>query len=78
LLLDNHKLGHENLVKKYSHLRLLESIGYLSFTSLINLLYENQNPISNLIIMSVFNGLKNFNFLRDSFIKQAMGRLKLI
>ena len=78
LLLDNHKLGHENLVKKYSHLRLPESIGYLSFTSLINLLYENQNPISNLIIMSVFNSLKNFNFLRDTFIKQAMGRLKLI
>ena len=78
LLLDNQKLGHENLVKKYSQLRLLESTGYLSFTTLINLLYENQNPLSNLIIKSVFNSLKNFNFLRDSFIKQAMGRLQLI
>ncbi len=78
LLLDNKKLGHENLVKKYSQLRLIESTGYLSFTTLINLLYENQNPLSNLIIKSVFNSLKKFNFLRDSFIKQAMGRLKLI
>ena len=78
LLLDNQKLGHENLVKKYSQLRLLESSGYLSFTTIINLLYENQNPLSNFIIKSVFNSLKNFNFLRDSFIKQAMGRLKLI
>ena len=77
-LLDNHKLGDENLVKKYSQLRLLESTGYLSFTTLINLLYENQSPLSNFIIRAVFNSLKNFNFLRDTFIKQAMGRLKLI
>ena len=77
-LLDKHKIGRENLVNRYSRLRLLESTGYLSFTTLINLLYENQNPLSNLIIRGVFNSLKNFNFLRDSFIKQAMGRLKLI
>ena len=77
-LLDNQKLGDENLIKKYSQMRLLESTGYLSFTTLINLLYENQSPLSILIIMGVFNSLKNVSFLRDSFIKQAMGRLKLI
>ena len=77
-LLDNQKLGDENLVKKYSQMRLLESTGYLSFTTLINFIYENKNPFSNLIIMAVFNSLKNLNFLRNSFIKQAMGRLKLI
>ena len=78
LLLDNQKLGDENLIKKYSQMRLIESTGYLSFTTLINLLYENQSPLSTLIIMGFFNSLKNITFLRDSFIKQAMGRLKLI
>ena len=77
-LLDNQKLGDENLIKKYSQIRLLESTGYLSFTTLINFLYENKNPLSSLVIISAFNSLKNLNFLRDSFIKQAMGRLKLI
>ncbi len=77
-LLDKNNLEDENLVNKYSQMRLLESVGYLSFTTLINYLYENQNPMSNLIINSAFNSLKNFRFLRDSFIKQAMGRLKLI
>ena len=78
LLLENQKLGDASLVKKYSQMRLLESTGYLSFTTLINYLYENQNSMSNLIIRVVFNSLKNFNFLRNSFINQAMGRLKLI
>jgi 2-polyprenyl-6-methoxyphenol hydroxylase-like FAD-dependent oxidoreductase len=78
LLLDNQNLDDENLVKKYSQMRLIESTGYLSFTTLINVFYENQNPLSNLIIMGAFNSLKNLNFLRESFIKQAMGRLKLI
>ena len=78
LLLDNYKVGDEYLAKKYAQMRLIESTGYLSFTTLINFLYDNPNPLSNLLIMSVFNSLKNLKFLRDSFIKQAMGRLKLI
>ena len=77
-LLDNQELGDENLVRKYSQMRLLESTGYLSFTTFINFLYENNNPLSNLIVKGVFNSLKNISFLRESFIKQAMGRLKLI
>lgn len=77
-LLDNQKLDDENLARKYSHMRLLESLGYLSFTTFINFLYENNNPLSNLIVKGVFNSLKNISFLRESFIKQAMGRLKLI
>jgi 2-octaprenyl-6-methoxyphenol hydroxylase len=78
LLLESQKISDKSLVKQYSQMRLLESTGYLSFTSLINFLYENQNPLSNLIIKTVFNSLKNFNFLREGFINQAMGRLKLI
>ena len=77
-LINNQNLGDENLVKRYSQMRLLESTGYLSFTTLINFLYENNNPLSNLIVKGVFNSLKNLNFLRESFIKQAMGRMKLI
>ena len=61
-LLDNQNLGEENLVKKYSQMRLLESTGYLSFTTLINFLYENKNPLSNLIIMGAFYSLKTSTF----------------
>ena len=77
-VLDNKDLSDENLVKRYSHMRLLESTAYLSFTTLINFLYENNNPLSNFIIKGVFISLKKLSFLREGFIKQAMGRMKLI
>ena len=77
-LLDRYNLSEKDLVKKYSQLRTIESASYLSFTSLLNYMYENQNPLSNLIVRGVFNSLKNLSFLRNIFIQQAMGRLKLI
>ena len=77
-LLDNYNLSEKDLAKKYAQTRIIESAGYLSFTTLINYMYENENPISNLIVKGVFNGLKNISFLRNIFIQQAMGRLKLI
>ena len=67
-----------NLIKKYYSYRILESVGYLSFTSSLNFLYENQNPFTIPIIRTGFKILKKFDFLRSTFIKQAMGRFKLI
>ena len=77
-LLDRYNLSDKDLVKKYSQLRIIESASYLLFTTLINYIYENKNPISNLIVKGAYNSLKNISFLRNVFIQQAMGRLKLI
>ncbi len=58
--------------------RFFESSLYLSFTSLLNYLYENSNPINIIIIKTGYNGLRNLKLIRDAFIKQAMGRTDLI
>ena len=58
--------------------RIFESTIYLSFTSFLNYLYENRSPTNGKIIKGVYAGLINFKFLRDLFIKQAMGRTNLI
>ena len=77
-ILDIYDLGDINFIKKYYQHRKIESFTYLSFTSILNIFYENQNPISNVFIKTGFSILKNFDFLRNTFIKQAMGRTKLI
>ena len=56
---------------------MIESSIYLSFTSILNFLYENQISLNKNIIKLGYNTLKNFKFLRDIFIKQAMGRFNL-
>ena len=58
--------------------RILESTLYFSFTSLLNFLFENKNPINRKIIKAGFLSLRNFKILRELFIKQAMGRASLI
>ena len=45
---------------------------YLLFTSLLNLLYDNQNKPNTLLIKFGFKFLLNFSYLRNIFIKQAM------
>ena len=77
-LFDRHNLSDKDLVKKYSQLRMIESAGYLSFTTFINYMYENKNPVAKLIVKGAFNSLKNLSFFRNIFIQKAMGRLKLI
>ncbi len=76
--LDIYGAKNNNLIKKYYENRIIENISYLAFTSTLNKLYENQNPINNLFIKIGFKTLKNFNVLKSLFIKQAMGRLNLI
>ena len=77
-LLEIHGLRDKNLIKRYSRKRILESFSYLSFTSLINEMYESQNPLARLTVKLSYGALKNFSILRNTFIRQAMGRLRLI
>ncbi len=71
-------LSDTNLIKKYYNERAIENSAYIAFTSIINLLYENQNIFNNSIIRLGFKIFKRSNYLRTKFIKQAMGRLNLI
>lgn len=73
-LLKSYDLNDPVLIKNYYERRSIENISYLSFTSSLNFMYENQNIFSKLIIKSGFNILRNFSFFRNAFIKQAMGR----
>ena len=77
-ILDLNGLNDPKLREKYLTQRSLENFSYLTFTSLINLLYESKNPISRLIVKSGFEFLNRSTFIRDIFIKQAMGRLNLV
>ena len=62
----------------YYSRRMIESTVYFGFTSLINLLYENQNTLNYNVIKTGYLGLQNFKRLRNLFIKQAMGRFNLV
>ena len=73
-----YSLDEELLNSIYYSNRILESTLYFSFTSLINFLYENKNPINRRIIKAGFSSLRNFKIFRELFIKQAMGRTSLI
>ena len=77
-LLNQYDIDDPNLLDKYYSHRSIESFTYLTFTSLINKIYENQSLLNNTIIKGGFGILKRSSFLKNTFIKQAMGRLNLI
>ena len=77
-LLKIYNINDPSLSEKYYSQRSIENFTYLSFTSLINKIYENQSPLNNLIIKGGFGALRKSNFVKKTFIKQAMGRLNLI
>lgn len=77
-LLDQYPLESEALQSIYYSRRVIESSLYFGFTSLINFLYENPSNLNNNFVKFGFKGLVNFKFLRNLFIKQAMGRFSLI
>ena len=77
-LLDQYNINDSSLSEKYYSKRSIESFTYLSFTSLINKIYENQNLLNYAIIKSGFGILKKSSFLKNTFVKQAMGRLNLV
>ena len=77
-LLDDYSIDSEDFNSIYYSKRIIESSLYLGFTSTINFLYENKNPINRRIISFGYESLKKYRLLREVFIKQAMGKSNLI
>ena len=77
-LTDQFSLKDDLINEIYLARRLLESALYLSFTSSLNFLYENINPVTKNIIRVGYQGLSKIKIAKDMFIKQAMGRINLI
>ena len=67
-----------NLYNLYYARRKVDSFAYLLFTSLLNSLYENETNLNKLIIRLGYQSLSKISYLRDIFIKQAMGRINLV
>lgn len=77
-LLDRYSIEDENLIRLYYSKRKVESLAYLSFTNLINYLYEDQNSINDTVIKIGYKILNQFTAIRKIFIQQAMGRENLV
>ncbi len=77
-LIDHHTFESEIFNRIYYSRRMVESFAYLGFTSLINMLYENQNNLNSKLIKFGYQVLQNVSSIRKLFIKQAMGRLNLV
>ncbi len=75
ILLKNLNIDHPDFDRIYSSKRTVENFTYLSFTSLINYLYENKQPVTKPIIRLSFTILNSIPKLKQLFIKQAMGKL---
>lgn len=77
-LLDTLQVDNPILNSLYHSRRIIESSAYLTFTSLINALYDNENLFSRSLIKFGYQSLLNIGALRASFIRQAMGESSLI
>ena len=77
-VLDQYSLDSKRFNSIFYSRRMMETSLYFGFTSLINFLYENQNTFNENLIKLGYRGLQNFSFVRDLFIKQAMGRFNLV
>ena len=77
-LLNRYSLETKNFNSSFHSRRIIESAMYLGFTSVLNFLYESKNSYNTKIIRAGFRGLEKIKFVRDIFIKQAMGRVNLI
>ena len=76
-IIDQYSIDYKKFNSIYYSRRMFESIIYFSFTSLLNFFYESNSDLNNKIIKVGYNALINFKFVRDVFIKQAMGRFNL-
>ena len=76
-LLDKYSLDNPILDEVYFSKRNIESFLYLNFTSLLNFLYEEENDYKKNIVKLGFKIL-DIAPLKNVFIRQAMGRDKLI
>ena len=77
-LCDQFSLDNNLINEIYFARRFMESALYLSFTSSLNFLYENINPITKNVIKIGYQGLNNLKIAKNVFIKQAMGRFNLV
>ena len=73
--LDKHKIKDINFDEYYFSKRIIENITYLTFTNILNHLYENQNPFSKFIIKTSHSILSQLPYFKNLFIKQAMGKI---
>ena len=73
--LENQNIDDTNFDEYYFSKRIIENITYLTFTNILNHLYENQKPISKSIIKTSYLILSQFPYLKNLFIKQAMGKI---
>ena len=76
--LDEHNIDDKNFDQLYFSKRIIENSSYLVFTSVLNFLYESNNSLSKPIIQFGFSALNKVSSLKNIFIKQAMGKIKLI
>ncbi len=76
-VIDEYSLEDPILDKIYFSRRNIESTLYLTFTSILNSLYENENNLKKNIVSLGFK-IINISFLKNLFIRQAMGRDRLI
>ena len=76
--LDSYHLDHLNFDNLYFSNRIIENLSYLTFTSILNCLYEYQTPISKSLVKGGFSILNHITPLRELFINLAMGKNKLV
>ncbi len=73
--LDKYDIDETNFDEYYFSKRIIENITYLTFTNILNHLYENQKPITKSIVKTSHFILSQFPYLKNLFIKQAMGKI---
>ena len=76
--LDERNIDDISFDNYYFSKRIIENSSYLIFTSVLNFLYESNNSLSKPIINFGFYALDKIPNLKNLFIKQAMGKIKLI
>ena len=73
--LDKYDIDETNFDEYYFSKRIIENITYLTFTNILNHLYENQKPITKSIVKTSHFILSQFPYLKNLFIKPAMGKI---
>ena len=76
-ILDQYPLDDPIVEQIYFSRRNIESALYLNFTSFLNFLYEEEKSFKKNMVKLGFNIL-NIDPIKNLFIRQAMGRDKLI
>ncbi len=76
-LIETEGLSSKNFNKLFYYQRKFESSIYFFFTEIINKTYNSNRPITKFFGKASLKVLKNFNFIREVFVQQAMGKNKI-